>query len=332
MMDMETDVKLPEKKRSWWKKIIAYFQKLIREIIAAIYKPPVSDAAILIHSQAMAQSANMAAIAISLDNEKFSNKEFLLFLRINNQIARELGEYKGLNNSIQLLRVALETKDSFLKIEQIELRYRGFTQQEFYNFVFNCLGKELTKVQFKDQVQQKIFTLIPKIKTEEGKVALQSYFKELDNLAKDELGLKLLYIFKQYDLGDFSLLRTVADIASRFHDKALENIKELIVLVRVNQEIFDRLGKIIDVPPPRQEAKTYALMLQYIALKNRHQASFLQFQQLVALLKDWAEFYKQVVAIRQEYPPTRYRIPKSFNEDIPGEDLYFKYQGYFAQD
>lgn len=330
-MNTETDLKIPEKKQPWWKKILGYCQKLLRDIIAAIYKPQVADDIVRLHGEAVAQNANIARIARALDNEKFTNKEFAFFLRINAQIERELGEYQGLNNSIQLLRVALETKDSFLKIEQAELRYRGFVQQEFYDFVFNCLGKKLTKDEFKGKVQEKMYELIPKVKTEEGRSALQSYSKELDNLSKEELGLKLLYIFKQYDLGDFSLLRTVADIAASFHDKDLQNIKELIVLVRVNQEIFDSLGKIIDVPMARREPKTYALMLQYIALRDRHQVSFMQFEQLVALLKDWGEFYKQVIAIRQEYPPTRYRIPKSFTEAIPGEDLYAKYQPYFVQ-
>jgi hypothetical protein len=106
----------------------------------------------------------------------------------------------------------------------------------------------------------------------------------------------------------------------------------LIVLVRVNQELFDNLAKIIDVPLARREPKTYSLMLQYIALRSRYHDLFAQFEQLVALLKDWGEFYKQVIAIRREYPPTRYRLPKPFTEEIPGESLYNKYQGYFVQD
>ncbi|BAQ62780.1 hypothetical protein GM3708_3186 [Geminocystis sp. NIES-3708] len=150
----------------------------------------------------------------------------------------------------------------------------------------------------------------------------------MEIVCKDQLGLKLLYLFKQYDLSNFALLRTVGDIADTFYDKNLESIKEFMVIVQVNADMFLKLGQIIQVPNIKNKPETYALMLQYIALKNRYAKSFGQFQSLLGLLKDWEKFYNPLIAIRQEYPPEEFKQPLIFNEEIPGLAIYNKYESY----
>jgi len=145
-------------------------------------------------------------------------------------------------------------------------------------------------------------------------------------VAKNNLGLKLLYLFKQYDLSNFALLRTVGDIADTFYDKNLDSIKEFMVMVQVNADVFLKLGQIIEVPTPKNNPETYALMLQYIALKNRHGKSYDQFQSLLGLLREWEKFYNPLIAIRQEYPPEEFKQPILFGDDIPGLTIYGKYE------
>lgn len=292
------------------------------------FRAEVPDNVVAIYHDDLQQLRNVAAIAKTIDSEKFSSQEFIFFLSINLQVNQNIGVYEGLKNSIDLLRVALETKDSFLKIEAIETRYRSYSQQDFYNYVFELLGQDLSKDDFKGSVQTKLVEVISKIKTEEGKTALQSYSNQLDILSKDELGLRLLLLFKQYHLTDFSLLRHVAEIADAFYDKNLESIKEFAITVKVNTEIFIKLGQIIQVPESQNTPNTYALILQYIALINRHKNAYAQFQQLIQLLKNWQKFYKSILAIRKEYPANEYKQPSLFHKEIPGLTIYKKYQGY----
>jgi hypothetical protein len=308
------DQSLLQRLKNWWKGI--FFQALV------------PDSSVLLYKDSFTQLRNISAIAKNIDNEKFSSQEFLTFLKINSAVKNNQGEYEGLKYTIDLLRVALETKDCFLQIEQIESRYFSYSQQEFYQFIFELLERELTKDEFKELVQRELSQTIPKIKTDEGKTALQSYSNQLDILSEDQLGLKLLFLFKQYNLTDFSLLRTVAEIADSFYDKSLESLKEFTVIVRVNTEIFLKLGEIIKVPKQKNNPQTYALILQYIALRNRHKGAFGQFKQLINLLKQWEQFYEPIMAIRREYPPTEYKQPPIFREELPGFSLYQKYQQY----
>ncbi len=247
---------------------------------------------------------------------------------MNREFEQEKGVFEGLKHSIELLRVALETKESFLKIEATESRYRSFAQQEFYTYIFELLSKDLTTEEFQKLVERKLNDIIPRIKSDEGKTAIQSYVNQLDIVSKDVLGLKLLLLFKQYDLTSFSLLHTVGEIADSFYDKNLDNIKEFQVIVQINAEIFLKLGKVIQVPQHKNIPETYALVLQYIALRHRHKQSFAQFQQLLIFLRQWEECYNSMATIIQEYPPEEYKQPPIFKEPIPGIEVYDKYQAH----
>lgn len=291
-------------------------------------KEEVPENFIATYKNSLKQLRNIAAMAKTVDNAKFSTREFLTFVGINYSVKNNEGEYEGLAHSIDLLRVALETKDCFVKIEATESRYHSFSQQEFYDYVFELLERGVGKDEFKQSVERKLAEVIPKMKTEEGKAALQSYMNQLDILSEDILGLKLLYLFKQYDLSNFSLLRTVAEISDSFYDKDLDSLKEFSVIVQVHSDMFLKLGEIIQVPTDKNIPETYALILQYIALRNRHKNSFGQFQQLINLLKQWLKFYEPILAIRNEYQPEEYKQPPIFQEEIPGLNIYNKYEKY----
>ncbi|MBD2395782.1 hypothetical protein H6G11_16175 [Cyanobacterium aponinum FACHB-4101] len=234
-------------------------------------KQEIPESTIQLYTNSFGQLKNIAAIARTIDKEKFTSKEFINFLMLNRQFESNAGAYEGLRNSIELLRVALETKESFLKIEATETRYRSFSQQEFYDYVYNLLVKDMEVAQFQEAIQKQLVRVIPKIKSDEGKAAIQSYVNHLETVCKDKLGLKLLYLFKQYDMSNFSLLRTVGEIADSFYDKDLDSLKEFMVVVQVNADIFLKLGQIIQVPQKKNVPETYAITLQYIALRNRHQ-------------------------------------------------------------
>ncbi|WP_373480757.1 hypothetical protein [Geminocystis sp.] len=299
---------------------LAWFQSLFAS------KQEIPETTQAIYRDCLNSLKNISTMAKAIDDNKFNSGEFVKFLMINRQFEQNIGAYEGLKDSIDLLKIALETKESFLKIEATETRYRSYAQQEFYEYVLDLLQKKYDAIQFKELIERKLTDIIPQIKSDEGKTAIQAYVNSLEIVAKNNLGLKLLYLFKQYDLSNFALLRTVGDIADTFYDKNLDSIKEFMVMVQVNADVFLKLGQIIEVPTPKNNPETYALMLQYIALKNRHGKSYDQFQSLLGLLREWEKFYNPLIAIRQEYPPEEFKQPILFGDDIPGLAIYGKYE------
>lgn len=240
------------KQNSWWSRplwgessFVNWFTEWLKSLNYA--KEEIPESTVIIYQDSISQMKNIGALMRTIDSEKFTGREFISFLAINAQVSKDNGSFEGLKSSLDLLRVALETKDSFLKIEQIESRYRGYAQQDFYDYIYELLQQDLDLSEFKKLVEAEVAQIIPKVKTEEGKATIQSYCNELDILAKNRLGLKLLALFKEYDMSNFSLLKTVAEIADSFYDKNLNSIKEFMVIVQINTEIFLKLGQIIIV-------------------------------------------------------------------------------------
>ena len=328
---MKSNQKQDNKSGSWWNRPLWGDKSLVEKVTSSfqkIKKEEIPEATVVLYGDLYKQLKNIAALVKTADDEKFSGKEFITFLKLNREFEAETGRFEDLTHSIELLRVALETKESFIKIEATETRYRSFSQQEFYNYVFELLEKDVDVDDFKKSVQRRSTEIIPKIRSEEGKIAIQSYMNELDAVSKDQIGLKLLYLFKQYDLTNFSLLNTVADIADSFYDKDLNNMKEFLVVVKVNSGIFLKLGEIIQVPKAKNTPETYALFLYYIALKNRHGKSTGQFQQLLKLVKQWQKSYNSLLAILEGYPPEDYKQPPIFGKEPPGIEYFNKYEPY----
>ena len=94
----------------------------------------------------------------------------------------------------------------------------------------------------------------------------------------------------------------------------------------VKYDVFEKLGPIIGVPDEYNRPETYAKILQYIGLKDKHEDAYQKFQAFLLLMKKWETYCKTVANVRQKYDPQQYRLPKSFTTVIPATDLYEKYK------
>ncbi|MDJ0844717.1 hypothetical protein [Crocosphaera sp.] len=196
----------------WWNRPVMGDDSLVEDLLGKFSKEPVSESALFLHNREMTDLKVFAKTAQAIDNEKFGQEEFLVFVKMQYLLRKGINEYQGLYESLQLLKVAIEAKDCFISIDQAELRYRGIKQQEFYNFVESLLKDHEDTAEFREQVHIRLADVLPQIKTEEGRTALQNYAKYLDQLSDNELGLKLLARFKAYQLGDYSILRVISEM------------------------------------------------------------------------------------------------------------------------
>lgn len=316
---------------TWWNKPLWGDKSMLEKIETIIHKPHdnIPQEVIDHHQRVFAELKLLTPIAKALDNQKFSDLEFLAFVKISNLFSLEIGEYKGLRNYVALFRVAVEAKDSFLKIEQIELSYRSSKQQQFYRFVFELLEKHLSSKEFITLLEEKLSEILLDIQTDEGKNAVNVYGETFKTVAKqDELGLKLIFLFKKYQLDDFSLLRVMSDMVQYLLGRDLGDFQDIVTLVKANEQRFEQLGKIIELPVDKTRYEDYARMLQYIVLKQKHQVSYLQFQRLLEIMTQWTHFYVIVRDIRNDYPESEFSIPPELKQNIPGLDIFLKYKNF----
>ncbi|TRU18425.1 MAG: hypothetical protein EWV92_21020 [Microcystis aeruginosa Ma_MB_S_20031200_S102] len=304
-------------------------RKVIELILRKLFqrKPEVPELVEIVHNREMSAVGIFAKKAESIDSDKFSGQEFLMFVKMKYCLARGIEEYAGLDQSIKLLQGAIEAKNSYLTLDQTEFRYRSSKQQDFYQYVESLLASDYEdKAAFQARVAEKLLSTLPQVKTEEGKIALKAYQSELERLADYELGLKLLSLFKTYQLADYSVLRTISDILETFREKQTLDYSSLVVLVISKYEVFEKLKNIIGVADNKNKPETYARIMQYIALTYRHGKSYAQFAELLQVMRKWYLPYRAILDIRQRYPRSSFKLPKQFSEDIPGVAIYDKYR------
>ncbi|HHP7232184.1 MAG TPA: hypothetical protein ACFCUY_15155 [Xenococcaceae cyanobacterium] len=286
------------------------------------------EKALLLHERTFKEIRNLAYKAEKIASEKFGNEEFILYIQLRKQVEQSSGEYQTIGESIKLLEVAIAAQSSFLKIEATELRFRSRKQQEFYRFVIDNLESNITKDEFRNKITQKLAEIIPLLNSEQGKAALQSYLQEVNQISQHGLGLKLLGLFKKYQLADFTILRTISDIVKQLEAKDLLDHKQLVILILEHLEVFEKLAPIIGISERENSPNTYAKMMQYMGLVYRYETAYNDFVRLIKLLKQWQKPYNTLLAIRNEYPAKQYRLPKEFSLDIPGIAVFKKYEKY----
>lgn len=315
--------------KPWWNRPLWGDKSMLEKLESIIHKPhdTIPPEVIEHHQRVFAELKILTPIAKALDNQDFNNPEFLEFVHISQLFADEIGEYKGLKNYVSLFRVAVEARNSFLKIEQIELSYRSTKQQEMYRFLLELLEQQLDSQTFIKSLDEKRQKILPEIQTEEGKEAINVYTDTLQNLARqDELGIKLMYLFKKYQLENFSLLKIVSEIVQYLQGRNLRDFNDIKILVRANQELFAQLGRIIELPLEKTREDDYARMLQYIAMKQKYRELYIQFLRLLEVMTQWNHFYSIIKDLREHYSPEKFEIPPEFNTPIPGSEIYAKYQ------
>ncbi len=69
-------------------------------------------------------------------------------------------------------------------------------------------------------------------------------------------------------------------------------------------------------------------IIQYLALRAKHQTNYFQFRKLLTLLQDWEQAYQVIQNIRRRHSPIKYHQPPEFQTKLPGEQVYHQYQHY----
>lgn len=294
-------------------------------------KPKVPDRAIELHNKHFKKLSNLDKKLQKIDSDSFLSQEFVLYIQLKSKINQGYKQRELICLSIRYLEIGILAQSSFLRLEQTELRYRSSKQQSFYNFVAENITDDIDKEVFRRKIEDKLTEITPLINTEEGKNALRSYFQEVSEISQYDLGLKLLSLFKKYQLTDFTILRRVSDIVEQSTAENLLVDDNLKLVVLENYETLKKLAPIIEMDESEITTQFFTKILQYLSLGRKHEKAFQNFQSLIKVLKQWKTPYDSLTVIRQEYSDSEYSLPKEFRQEIPGLSIYKKYQEYLEK-
>ncbi len=291
-------------------------------------KPPIPERSLTLHNEAFKEISSIGRKADSLNDNKFGNEEFKILIHFKVELSKNTEGYKELNYKVELLRAAIIAQKSFLKLESTELRYRSRRQQEFYQHIADNLEDNLDKEAFAKKIKKKQAEILPLINTEEGREAIHSYSREINEISKYELGLKLLSLFKKYDLKDFSIIRDISQIVEGLQGSDLLEPKRLVLTVKEYYDVFEKIAPVLEISKEESTPATYARILQIVGLVHRHGDSYGKFKELIRLLHKWEKPNETIEMVREQYSDREYSIPPEFKKEIPGVNTYHQYAEY----
>jgi hypothetical protein len=315
------------KNLAWWDQPRWQNKSIAQHLVQAVYKPLVSESSQYMHQREFAKISTLAAQAKRIDHEKFTGREFLTYLRVEAELTHS--QVGGLYQSAQFLKAAIAAKRHFDRIWQIEVQYYGSKQQEFYDFTDDLLKNSVFLDDFRQQLSEKLEATLPDVVNEQGRTVLKTYAKAILDLSQYEYGLELLKQFKRYELSDFVVLRDIDNLVTKFVKfKQMDLTSSSVVLPDIihNFASVERLAPIICMPQPLINPEGFANLIHFMALEIKHQVAYRQFKQLVAVLEKWQPVYEQLIEIRRSCSPHRYRLPKEFSLQVPGEYIFEKYK------
>ncbi len=322
----------------WWLKSLDVWSNLPEKVTGedGIYyqvleklgkaKPKVSESDLFLYNKALVELEKYAKKAISIDNDKFSGNEFLIFAKIRYSFNNNVGDYEGLKPYLEMLQSALKAQASYLILGQVESSCRGTKQQQFYDYCHGLLHDNMSGQELRKQVQEKLEEVLSSTKTDIGKANLESYAAEVGLLADNPQAIAIMNRFKGEQEGDYATMKTVVDIISRFKEEEVSDRRTVMHTTMAYYDDFEHLADIIGLPEEKRSPDIYSRLLQYLALEQRHQWSFMQFQKLVEALRQWHKPFRAIVLLRKKYPAEEFRRPAIFKEPITGLILYEKHR------
>ncbi|QHV00953.1 hypothetical protein [Synechocystis sp. CACIAM 05] len=311
------------REQPWWNRPVLGKGGLIEGIIHS--KQEVPEEALIERKKHANDLYIFAKTAEAIDSPQFLDQEFITYIKIQYMLDNDLGEYAGLKQSYRYLELAIDVKDLLLFINQTELRYRGYKQQEFYDQVPEILKESEDAETFKQRLERTVVEAIAQTKTAEGKEALDHYADNLKQISDNPLGLNLLRRFHSFEQSDYSVLASISDLIRNIEIRNVNDLAILTHLVNKNINLFDKISQIVQMPPEKNNSRSFALIVQFIALNHQHRNTVLKFEELIKVLRQWLRYYSLIFNIQQSYPETDYKQPPEFTEPIPGEKVYRKY-------
>ena len=294
-------------------------------------KPKVPDSIIDLHKKTFRKLMNFGNKAARTDDEKFGQQEFKIYFDLRRKVEAGIAGYEEIGQSIKYLEVAIAAQSSYIKLESTELRYRSRKQQAFYEFVTSNITDEIDKDEFRNLAKKKLAEIVPLVASEEGRNALKGYLQEVNKIAEHDLGLRLLALFKKYQLADFTILKRVSDIVERIQAQDVMSEQNLTVIILENYDTLKKLAPIIGISEEDVSPETFTKILQYMGLATRHSKSYSKFQDLLKILRKWQEPFASLELLRSKYPKEEYKLPEEFTAEIPGLETYRKYEKYLKK-
>ncbi|MBL1210405.1 hypothetical protein [Geminocystis sp. GBBB08] len=317
--------------KPWWNRPLLGNKTLMDYISSQFVKLDIPQDILYHYNSALDKLENMTVTVKALLNDKFTEKDFLTYARIQSYLDK-YNQHKQHYFVIgkEFFKTLLDNLDTLIKLTEIEAEYNSPVFLAFYEYSLDLIKQKCDKLIFQEKLRKSIPSFTLKLTEEKEQKIIKLYMKylfmisEIDNLAK------FFSLLKTNQLEYWDLFKKIKNLLEQNRINKVQDLKSFVLLVKNDDSLFrDIATKVIKIKKDETEDELIiARILQYVALNYKYEVLYSQFQLFLSYLSKWEKTYYYILHLKNKYPSNKYNYPPNFRVKLTGFDVYKSYYDY----
>lgn len=329
---MKTELILEEElNKPWWNRPLLGKKTLTDYIFSPYTKFNIPQDILFHYNSALEKLENTAITLKALLNDKFTERDFLTYGRIQGYLDRycqQKQHYFVIGK--EFFTTLLDNLDTLLILKEIEAEYNNLVFLEFYQYSLNLIQQQGNKLIFQEKLRKSIPSFTKQLNEEKEQKIIKVYMKYLFMVSEVDNLSKIFCLLKTNELEYWDLLKKIKDFINYNKVHNIEDLKPFVLLVKSDDNLFREIAtKFIKIKKDdTEDFLTIARILQYVALSYKYEVFYSQFQLFLSYLSKWEKTYYYILHLKNKYPSNEYNYPSNFKVKLTGFDIYKTYYDY----
>lgn len=331
---MNTELVIEEKTdQPWWNRPLIGDKPLINYILRQFSRSHIGPEIISLHDYYLEKLETISVTLKALFNHKFIYSDFLIYARLEGYFQKYCQTKKHyFLVGKEFFKTILDNLNHLKSISKIEAKYDNPSLINFYNSVYQLIKENHHKLIFQEKLVKLHYNVSKEIINQEDKKIVDSYLGHIIAISEVENLLYFLDLLKVNNLTDWHLFTKIKNFIKETEYEVIEDMKPFLLFATMEKDFLILIANKIIKIKEDDETKlvNMAKIFQYIALGDKYDNLYKQFELFLKCLSKWEKVYYHIVSIRKNYPVSQFIIPPSFKVKLPGFELYKSYHDYLS--
>lgn len=329
---MNAELAIEEKiEPPWWNRPLIGDKPLVNYLFRQYCRIEICPEIISLHDYHLEKLESVSITLKALFNQKFTYSDFLIYARLEGYFQKYCQTKKHyFLVGKEFFKTVLGNLNHLKSILKIEVKYQTPILNRFYASVDNLVKENHHKLIFQEKLIKLHYHVKQQLELAEEIKAIDTYLGHFISISEVENLLYFFDLIKVNNLTDWDIFFKIKNFIANTENQMIEDVKPFLLFTNTEAEFLGAIASKIIKIKEDDESKliNIAKIFQYIALGDKYEHLYTQFELFLKCLGKWERIYYDVMGIRKNYPINQFIIPPSFKGKLPGFDLYKSYHDY----
>lgn len=329
---MNTELSVEETiNKPWWNRPLVGDKPLVDYFFKKYSRLQICPEIISLHDYYLERLEKVSVTLKALFNQKFTYSDFLIYARLEGYFQKYCQTKKHyFLVGKEFFAVILNNLDVLKNISKIEAKYRNPILIDFYQSVANLTKENHHRLIFQEKLIKLHYQIKEELNDTLEKKALDNYLGYFISISEVENLIYFLDLLRVNNLNNWDIFAKINSFIQETKKDTLEDVKPFLFFTKTEEDFFRAIAfQIIKIKEDDETTMlNIAKTFQYVALADKYENLYTQFQLFLKCLSKWEKIYYDIIALRKNYPINQFIIPPSFKAKLSGFELYKSYHDY----